>query len=243
MTASEAKKAQWEALKDKPLSDKLKYIFTYYWPAILGCVCAIALAVTWVSTALSQNETALSGYLLNGFTRESYSGDLKQNFLEHQQIDSNTYSFHLTADVPYSPEEISENSIGVLESIVVQIFAGELDFIVADLNSYPDLTAYFADLRTVMSANQQEKWSEYFVYVERAEWEKMASDSLDSIVQPIYHLSAESLQDPVPLGIRLPTSSLLFDAYQFADKDVIFGITHTAVNVENALAFLEYITQ
>lgn len=241
MTAREAHQAQWRALKDKPLSDKLKYIFTYYWPGILGGVCLIVFLVSWLGNALTQKDIALSGYLLNGITNQSYTGDFKQEFLDHQQINSNKYTFKLTADVSYSSTEISDTTMVVLESIVVQTYAQELDFIVVDLENYPILSAYYMDLSSVLTQEQLTKWKDYFVYVEKAELDELTSESLEQVALPQYHDSDEELKEPIPLGIRIPESSRLFDAYKYASKDVIFGITRSVQNTENTLAFLEYI--
>ena len=241
MTAREAHKEQWNKLKDKPLKDKLKYIFTYYWAAILGVVCVIAFAVSWISGVLSQKDAALSGYLLNGMTNSSYSIDLTQEFMELQQIDSDEYEFKLQANTSYSSTEMSDTSMAVLESIVVQIAAGELDFIITDLETYPILSAYFTDLRMVMTTEQLEKWEDNLVYVEKDALEQLTSGEMEVVVLPEYYLSDEGLSDPDPLGIRLPDSCLLFDAYAFAPGDVIFGITHNAKNLVNTLSFLEYI--
>lgn len=241
MTAREAHKQQWDKLKDKPLKDKLKYIFTYYWAAILGVVCVIAFVTSWVGSILLQKDVALSGYLLNSITDPAYSGDLTQEFLELLQLDSNEYDFKLHANTSYSSTEISDTSVAVLESIVVQVAAGELDFIVTDLETYPILSAYFTDLRTVMTAEQLEKWKDNLVYVEKDALERLTSGELDTVELPQYFLSDEGLSDPLPLGIRLPASSCLFDAYSFPSGDVIFGITRNVQNLSNTLAFLDYI--
>ena len=241
MTAREAHKEQWDKLKDKPLRDKLKYIFTYYWATIFGVVCVIVFTVSWISSALSQKDAALSGYLLNGMTNSSYTGDLTQEFMEFQQIDSNEYTFKIHANTSYSSTEFSDTSVAVLESIVVQVAAGELDFIVTDLETYPILSAYFTDLRTVMTAEQLEKWKDNLVYVEKDALERLTSGELDTVELPQYFLSNEGLSDPLPLGIRLPDSSSLFDVYSFPPGDVIFGITRNAQNLSNTFAFLNYI--
>ncbi len=244
MTAREAHKEQWNKLKDKPLKDKLKYILTYYWAAILGVICVIAFAVSWISGVLLQKDAALSGYLLNGMTNSSYPGNLAQEFMEHQQIDSNVYDFKLTTDTIYSSAEFSDTSIVILESIVVQVAAGELDFVVTDLHTYPTLSAYFTDLRTILTDEQLQKYRPYFVYVEQEALTNLTSDNFETaLVLPEYYLDDTDLQDPVPLGIRLPDSSHLFDAYDFLSKDVIFGITHASTNLSNTFAFLDYILE
>lgn len=241
MTAAEARKKQWESLTDKPLKDKLKYIFIYYWAAILGCVCVIAFAVSWISSALQQKDTALSGYLLNSISQQSYEGNLAEEFMVHQGIDPEVNDVLLTANTSYSSQVTSDTGIYVLESIVVRAASGELDFIVADLETYPVLSAYFVDLRTVMTAEQLEKWKSCFVYVEQSALDKLTSGELDQVELPEYHLSDEGLENPMPIGIRLPETCRLFEAYAFPNGDVIFGITRAASNISNTLAFLEYI--
>lgn len=243
MTAQEAHKEQWNKLKDKPLSDKLKYIFTYYWPGILGAALAIILAVTWVTNILNQKEAVLSGYMLNSTSNTSYAGDFVQEFMDFRGINGETHSVNLTSDIMLSVSEYSDSSLAVMESVTVRIVTGELDFVIADLNTYPILSAYFADPKTLLTAEQQEKWKDNFVYVEKASLDKLKSDDVDTIEIPEYHLSTEDLTDPVAMGIRIPATSPLMDAYFFPEGEVIFGITQSVQNIENTLAFLEYIME
>ena len=241
MTAQEARREQWNKLKDKPLSDKLKYIFTYYWPGILGAAFAIIFAVSWVANILLQKEVALSGWMLNSTTNSNYAGDFAQEFMDFRRINSETHSVSLTSDIILSVSEYSDSSLAIMESITVRITTGELDFVIADFDTYPILSAYFADLNTLLTAEQQEKWKDNFVYVEKAALDKLKSDELDTIELPKYHLSAEGLNDPIAMGIRIPSTSPLLDAYFFPKGDVIFGIAQNVQNLENTLAFLEYI--
>lgn len=238
MTAKEARAEQWKSLKDKPLSAKLKYIFTYYWPAILGCICVIAFAVSWISSALQQKDAALSGYLINAAS-QSYSGDLTQEFMDQQQISTEEYSFSLLSGHYYTDDD---TSFYVLESLVAQIAAQQLDFIITDLDTYPTLSAYFRDLRTVMTAEQLETYKPYFVYVEQSELDYLLeSDPNAPLKLPQYYTEDTDLEDPVPIGICLPETCRLFEAYSFKDTEVVLGIIHNAVNIDNTLAFLEFI--
>lgn len=241
MTAREAHQAQWKALQDKPLSDKLKYIVTYYWPAILGVICVIAIAISWIGSALSQKEAFLSGYMINGTTNPSYTGNLKQEFMALQQVDTNKYDFILSTDVVYNETLSAEGAISVMESLVVQAAAGELDFIVADLDSYPVFSAYYRDLTTVLTAEQIANWQDLFVYAEKEALEFLTSDDLFEFEIPKFYTSKEGMKEPVALGIRLPATCRLLEAYAFPAGDVIFGISYNTENIENTLAFLEYI--
>ena len=241
MTARETHQAQWQALKDKPLRHKLEHIFTYYWAAILGCVFLIVFLTSWIGGALSQKDTALSGYLLNGITRASYDGDFTQAFMDHQQIDSEKYHFKLTSDTSYSSTDVSDTTVAVMESIVVQTYAQELDFLVVDLENYPVFSAYYMEMNTILSKEQLLKWKDHFIYVEKEALEQLTSGSLDEVVLPTYYSSTDGLKNPIPMGIRLPEDCKLLDAYTYMSKDVIFGFTRSIQNMENTVAFLEYI--
>lgn len=240
MTATEARKQQWLSLKDKPLSAKLKYIFTYYWPAIVGIMCVLVFLVSWITSALSQKELILSGYVLNSVTKEN-SPSLSQEFMDLQGFDSDRQQFKLTTDLSYSVNEVGDTSITVLESIIVQIAAKQVDFLISDAESYKMFSAYHSDLRTVLTAEQLEKWDDYFIYVEYDALDKLKNDVMNKIQLPEYFVSNEGLSDPVPVGIRLPEDCRLFDSYNMPTGDIYFSIMHNASNIPNTLAFLEFI--
>lgn len=239
MTAKEARQAQWQKLKDKPLQAKLKYIFTYYWAVILGVLFAIVFVVSWLVFALTQKEAVLSGYLLNGTTQSSYQGSIAEEFLQDQQIDSENYMFDLVSDSYYLDAETY-----VFEGIVTRMGARDLDFIVTDLYTYPMFTAHLADWETILTDEQLEKYRPYFVYVEQSALDELAAGDVgDGIKLPQYYLENTGLKDPVVLGIRIPDSSRLLDAYSFPMDDVIFGIPVSNQRLSMTLAFLDYILQ
>jgi hypothetical protein len=239
MTAKEAHQAQWQKLKDQPLQAKLKYIFTYYWAVIFGIVFAIIFVVSWLVFSLMQKEPVLAGYLLNSTTQKSYQGSIVEEFLQDREIDTNTYMFDLTSDSYYLDAETY-----VFESIVTRMGARDLDFIVTDLYTYPMFTAHLADLETILTAEQLEKYRPYFVYVEQSALDKLAAGDVgDGIKLPEYYLDDTDLEDPVAMGIRIPDSSRLLDAYSFPMDDVIFGIPVSCQRLTMTLEFLDFILQ
>ena len=241
MTAREAHKEQWNKLKDQPLQEKLKYIFTYYWAAILGVICVIAFAVSWINGILTRKEIVLSGFLINGVTSQSYAGDLRTEFMTQQQLDAEKYEIRIIADLSYSPDGDFQNNLSVAETIAAQATAGEFDYLVADIESYHYFSAYYADLKTVLTPAQFEKWQDRFVYVEKEALDYLTSEDINEFEFPEYYLSDEGLKEPIPLGIRLPSSSRLLDGYAFPVGEVVFGVSFNTQNIENTLAFLEYV--
>ena len=239
MTAKEARQEQWKKLKNGPLSAKLKYIFTYYWAVIALCAFVLVFISSWIISALTQKEVVLSGCLANGTTLDSYQGAMADEFLAEQQIDTQKYTFDLMANV-----YLEDTDIYTLESIVTRILARDLDFVVADLYTYPILSAHFADLETILTEEQLEKYRPYLVYVERSALETLKEgDQGSGLTLPEYHLESDTLEDPVALGIRIPDSSRLFDAYSFPKDTILFGITTTNQHLSTTHAFLDYILQ
>ncbi|MBE6940808.1 MAG: hypothetical protein E7455_00765 [Ruminococcaceae bacterium] len=239
MTAKEAHQAQWQKLKDEPLQAKLKYIFTYYWAAIFGIVFAIIFVVSWLVFALTQKEAVLAGYLLNSTTQSSYQGSIAEEFLQDQEIDTDKYTFDLTSDSYYLDAETY-----VLENIITRMGAQDLDFIVTDIYTYTMFTAHLADLETILTAEQLEKYRPYFVYVEQSALDELTnSDAAVGIKLPEYYLESTDLEDPVAMGIRIPDSSRLLDAYSFPMENVIFGIPVSCQRLSMTLEFLDFILQ
>lgn len=240
MTAAEARKKQWEGLKDKPLADKLKYIFTYYWPGILGGVCVLIFLVSWIGGILTQKEIVLSGHIMNGLTAQSYQGDIRQDFMAQQQLDTNKQDFQLTCNSSMLSDAPNE-FLAAMESIVTRIAVGDIDFLVGDLETYQKFSAYHADLRNVLTEAQLSKWADYLVYVEKEALDYLTSDDVDKdIILPEYFLSAEGLKNPIPIAVRLPENCRFLQAYRFPVGAVVFGIPHNVQHTDAALAFLEY---
>lgn len=240
MTAAEARKKQWESLKDKPLQDKLRYIFTYYWPGIVGGLCALIFLVSWIGNILLQKDVALGGHFINGVAQSSYAGNLRQDFID-LYLDGTQQDFTLTTDssmLSDSPMDVYNG----MNAIVTRIAVGDVDFMVGDLATYTQFTAYFADLRNVLTSQQLEQYKDSFVYVEKEALEALTSDNFEIITIPEYFLSADGLKDPIPLGIRLPANCKLLQAYKFPAGEVIFGIPQSAQNIDNAMTFLAYVT-
>ena len=237
MTAAEARKQRWESLKDKPLREKLKYIFTYYWPGILGGVCVLVFLVSWIGGILLEKETYLYGQMINAIEISDYQGDLAGDFMAHQQIDTSDYEFHMQ---PFSLNGTTGTvDYQALEIFAAQIAAGQVDFLVAGKTTYSDLTIYFQDLRAVLSAEQLEKYQDKLMYVEQAALDLLNSDE-EYPPKPEYFTSTEGMTGPVPIAIRLPGDCKIMEAYGFPVGDVLFGIPHNASHAENAFAFLDY---
>lgn len=231
MTAAEARKKQWESLKGQPLSARLKYIFTYYWPGILIGVGVLALFVSWIYGIVTAKDLALSGYLIDTVAVQDYSGNLKDDFMSQHQIDDREYEFRLSTT--------SSNTYESWEAYRLHVAAGEVDFIVGEQSVFQYETVFLQDLRQVLTSEQLEMWKDMIVYVEKDARDALHNEDFPEV--PKYYTSTDGMTDPVPIALRLPDTCKLRQAYLFPEGDVLFGITMQSSNPDNAVAFFSYI--
>ena len=230
MTAAEARKKQWESLKDQPLRAKLKYIFTYYWAAILLGVGVIIFVATWIP-GFFQPDLALGGYMFDASVIESYGGNIPNDFLSVQQLNPKDYEFRLSL--------ISSTDSDAQTDFAIKNGAGHADFVVAEQKTYANKAGCIQDLRQVLTPEQLEKWKSRIVYIEKNDWDAM-QEGIEKIVPELF-MSTERMTNPVPFAIRLPKECKLLQAYKFPEGEILFGISQNSRNITNAVAFLEYI--
>lgn len=243
MTIFEAQKAQWKTMKDKPLKDKLQYIATYYGVAIVIVLCVVGVVAGWITHAVTQKESALSGYLLNGAAEEKAGEVLEQEFLQHLRLDSGDYTVRLVSDVYFYQDQSDVEAYYVLESMVAQIASGMLDFVATDAKTFPMMSAYYADLRTVLTEEQLETYGGLLVYVEKAELEALTEGTSEVVELPTYYRDPAVLADPVPLGLALPEECRLLEAYRYSGNEVFFGLIVNSEHQDQAVAFLEFVLE
>lgn len=243
MTMFEVHKAQWQALKDKPLKDKLQHIVTYYGVTIVICLCVLGVAVGWIVSAVNQKEPALMGYLLNGSVKSESGSTLEQEILQRLELDEKEYTARLVSDVYFYAAQEDPEAFYVLESMAAQIGANMLDFVATDKETFPVLSAYYADLRTVFTAEQLETYADLLVYVEETELQALTEGTSEVVVFPKYHRDPGELKEPVPVGLALPADCRLLEDYKYLGDEVYFGFIVNSERWEQTIAFLELILE
>ena len=241
MTTREATREAWRNLKGKPLKDKLVHIGTYYWPYILVVGFLLTLSVSIIYTAVTAKDTALQGYFISTMQQEEDPGNFRQDFAAFAGIDTEKYEITLTAS-SYAVSGSTDMSIADSQIIASWSASEALDILGADTETllnyaYND---YFCDLREVLTPEQLQKWETHLIYMDWAVYQQISSSDELSCELPD-PAAPESMEDPIPVAIAVPESSVLWDSYTFLGESPAVGIIVNSPRREAAVRFLEYI--
>ncbi len=241
MTQREAAIQQLKALKGKPLKYKVKHIFTYYKLPIIALVLAVFIAVSCVSQLASAKSTVLHVYCLDASVVQEEEGSFLLELSRAVGVDQNKEKIEVTAKLDLQ-DELYEG-----EALAAQIIGGMIDVLAFDEELslqwlYQDV---FADLSEVLTAEQQEMYKDYFLYVDAAVMDK--TDSLGELQGTLVFpnpTKPEEMERPIPVAIRLADNAEFANIF-FLDRKgtVVIGIVANAPNPENAVLFLDYVTQ
>ena len=251
-------KAEREYLKKHGTrQEKLAYFWDYYkWHTIIGVI-AVIIVISSVYNALTAKDVVLNGILLN--SSSSLEDEKKEifisEFLTQQQIDTKKNEIILNTSLYYtSDSEKNENySTGELtytasQILMVQVAAGELDFITAERSTLVSLAyaEYFADLTTILSEEQIAAYQPYFYYIDQAVVDKMNEDTdLDSTEKITFPASdhPETMEKPIPVMIDISKCEMtnIFYPYMKEADPIVVGFTVNSEHTELATKFLDYL--
>ena len=241
MTTREATREAWRNLKGKPLKDKLVHIGTYYWPYILVAGFFLVLSGSVICTAVTAKDTALQGYFISTMQQEEDPGNFRQDFAAFAGIDTEKYEITLTAS-SYAVSGSTDMSIADSQIVASWSASGALDVLGGDLAALLNFAYhdYFLDLREVLSPEQLKKWEAHLIYMDWEVYQQISSSDELSCELPDPAVP-ESMEDPIPVAIVIPESSVLWDSYTFLGESPAVGIIINSPRREAAVRFLEYI--
>lgn len=232
-------KEQRDAMKNKPLKERLDHFWYYHKWYLIGGIVAIVFVIILINSILTDKETTFCAVI----TDVDVHGDEQQlidNFTEYSRIDTDTYDVAFDSAIYFingnyqSPTKITAMLSN--ESIDVLSFATE----------YFEKYAYngtFLDLRTCMTEEQLAAYESRTFYIDKHLADENEEHNMEEDYEYQYAtdpLNPDSMVSPVPVGILISDSDTLQDVYSFVDTSYI-GIPSNAKNVENAVTFIEYI--
>ena len=241
MTSTEAMFYQLKQLKGKPLKQKLEHIVTYFWLPILVTLAILIGLVSYIVHLATLKEDALNVFCINAVSSSAKQEALVQDFAQTAGIDLDDYNIFLSTAISISGD-YAYSSFEAVQALAARVTAGSVDVMTADIATmqryfYQD---YFYDLREVLTAQQQEAYSEYYLYADLAlAAEIYASGELpDSFPDPT---KPELMEQPAPVAIRVPEDSVLIQKCYPKDETVGIALLGNAKHLDNGLAFLDYI--
>lgn len=229
-------------LKNAPLKEKLAYFKDYYLKATIAVIIVIAFFISLLYNMLSgPKDTAFAALFFNDLG-DSSDTTLADQFAEYMQIDTKEHEVYIDAsmnyhDTPDVTQELSTepqteetyqmpNMFGYdgyvdIQKSMALIAAKELDIIAGDEEAfaYYCKAECFADVTTVLNKEQLEKFKNDLYYYTNPE-------TGETIAAGIYVTGAPKLEEHY---------------YYYGEVKPIMGFLVNSQNIDNALAFLDYI--
>lgn len=234
-----------EAIKNGSLSYKLKYIWDYYKWVILGTIAAILIIISIVKDVINTKDFIFYGLFLNSYSPIETVDAYMDEFAKEYELDTENYDVTLDATLSMTVDNYDEASMATINRIIASMSVGELDFIAADPAVFDHYaTQYtFADLSTLLTAEQKEKLEPYFYYMDGAEADRrMNSDDAIAYTPKEYdHQDPSSMEKPILVGLYIQDSPSLSKMFVFKDTKTIYGIPASSKHQETAIQFIDYI--
>ena len=244
MTSKEAMLYQLKRLKGKPLKQKLEHIITYFWRPILVVLALLIGMTSYIVHLVNMKDMGLAVICLNARPNSEATEQFLEDFAHYASIDTDTYRLTLEDKLMLS----DDGSTGAYEAnqvIMTRGSAKDLDVITGDVPSMKNYLYWdiFGDLREQLTPQQQEKYAEYFLYMDMAVLREMESsiDASPALPDPT---KPELMAEPIPVALLIPQESHLLKLYYSgANAPICLGILGNTENMERVLSFLDYIME
>ena len=241
MTSTEAMLYQLKQLKGKPLKQQLEHIVTYFWLPILLTAAILIATVSYAVHLVTLKEEALNVICVNAVSNIEADEAFMNEFAQSAGIDLDEYVVYMSTNLSVSMEA-PYTSPEAVQAIIAQLIAGSVDVMAADIDTlqpyfYQD---FFYDLRDVLTADQQEKYQAYYLHMDLA----VMRELLDAVnEEPVYPdpTKLELMEEPVPIALLLPTDTEFAQLCYPNRENVALVLPSNAKQLENGLAFLDYI--
>lgn len=210
-----------KVLEQEGFKGRLKYFVYYYkWPVIIGLIVIIFLGKSIYEIA-SKKDTALQVLMVNGFPNVETT-EFMAEFEKTIEIDTDKEetlmddSFYITSDVSSTYAEQNANKLFVMAS------AGVVDVILADEEYFLTLAenGFLLDLSTIFTEEQMQQYADRSFYYD----------------SPNNYAEGEEF-----VGIEVTNSPKIVETQSYPNTKSYFCIIMNAPNMDNALAFLEYL--
>lgn len=256
MSVMDEFKKQREAIKDKPLKEKLGYYWYYYKMHVIVAICVIILVVTTIHDITTKKDVAFYVAFLNAYDASPLDNDYDEQFIDEfaslTDINLDEYEVYLDTNMYFNVAAYDQASMAAMQKFLALSSAGEIDVVVTDRDIFSSYAGngFFRDISTYLSEEQLEKYSEHFYYFDEAmldkeiDYEEVYTSEFVIPADTVERRNPESMEKPVPVGIFLDDSmkSKLTQAGYYTDEqEIIFGFMGSNDNSEYCRQFLEWL--
>ncbi|MDE6674746.1 MAG: hypothetical protein K2K19_08035, partial [Acetatifactor sp.] len=135
-----------------------------------------------------------------------------------------------------------------MERLTVYIAAGDVNVIAGGLsviNQYA-YNGFFQDLRQILPLDLQEQLEPYYYYADAALMAEIdaqqESDAMTSAPRyPSDPANAESMTEPVPVGLYIQDCPRIQEAFIFQDSETILGTLNNTSDIDVVVKLLRFI--
>lgn len=216
-------KEQRKKLKDLSFSDKIKYIWSYYWIPIVGVVLAVIFAVSLISSIVKNNyDTVCFVAVLDG-KMTGYENDtdiLTTGLTDYLGIDGKKEQVDISYTFSLEEKEMDQEADVTANRIYTYASANTLDGYLSE-KEYIDYfctdgNIFFWDLRDLFSTEELNELSDYIIYYTNS--------------------SGESF----PIAVDISNAPVIKDS-DLNMKQPCYGIISTSKYYENAANFIRFV--
>lgn len=226
-------------------------IVGYFWDYYKWYLIALVfIAITFgsiIHIKMTAKDCVLKGAILNVTGSDTAGSELEQAFLTVSPIDTEKEeivfdtSFYFSLD---SDSATVQTTYQTLQMLSAQIAAGDIDFMIGDLESMNNLAykQYYAELSDVLSEEQMERYEPHFLYYDKAFVDELRNMDAIATVYPDPQ-KPDLMKEPVPMFINVSECRGLQDVYPYAEGEYVIAFAHTATNCDKMLKFLEFLME
>lgn len=234
-----------EALKHKPLRERLSYFFYYYKWHLAAVAAGAFLILSLAGQLAGRKDTALYAVLVNG-TELAPGAQYSQGFADYLGLDLQESQVIFDASLRINPGGHDQITVASGKKLMVYVASNEADIFISDpatMELYA-VNGIFYDLRDFLTEEQTAAYSPCFYYVDQGVMDAM-KDNLDYSYTPGGQDPRDPLtmEDPVPVGIFLDNAAALKESYSFSGGQAVIAVVANTQRPEAARSCLDYILQ
>ena len=245
MTIREARKEQWESIKNRSAKEKFSFFWEYYGIKTIALTIAAALAIAFVVSMIIKKEYAFTGVFFGAVPQNSSESYL-EGFADEAGIDLKKYEFSVQCHLDIQMDQkITPEIYQSMETFTAMVSGNSVDCFAGadDLFLYYAYMEYALDLRTVLTPEELNHLSPYLHYIDGKlidEQENANEGYANAYSQRPDSTKPELMGEPIPVGISLSAATDAFHESYKMGENAIIGICASSEQSQNALAFLRY---
>ncbi len=239
-----------EQMKTKPFKERFDYFWYYYKWYVLGGTAVFILLCMFIHDMVTAKDVAFYAVVINSVGMER-ADEFDEGFVEVLGLDTDEFTIKMD-DVYMDLSTMDSTTTANMQKLVVYIAAGDIDVCIAEddmFSYYANSSGMMFDLNEFLTAEEIEKYQEYFYYIDMAAVEEVealtyAGEDTDDYTFPD-PTKPELMEEPKAVGIYLDAVADAFDQCYYITRDddahLILGIYASSSRDEETHEFIAYL--